>query len=294
MPELPEVEAIARALRDGGRGAPSVLDRVIEEVQFDDPGIIEGSAATVAARRLRGARIEAVRRRAKYLLIGTSAGTLVAHLRMTGDLEVDDDVAEQLPYQRLRLALSGDLSLRFTDPRRLGKLWLTDDAASVMGDLGPEPFDPALTAPLLRERLAATTRTLKGALLDQRLLAGLGNIWADEALHRARLHPEQPADSLDEEEAGRLLDGIRGALEAGIEETTTELRWIHRAVPAAERDTEPPGRVHLREGAPCPTCGAAIERVRLAGRSTYFCPRCQAPTARGSRRRAGARPRRAR
>lgn len=273
MPELPEVEALARALSRGGRGAPALVGRRFRELIVQDDTLFAGGAedAARAAAELRGARVCRVWRRGKYLVVGTDRGDLVFHLRMTGDVTLDGDEVVRVPYQRALFVVTGGMRLRFTDPRRLGRAWWLPSAEALFSDLGPEPFDPHWTAERLRAALSGTRRAIKSALMEGERIAGLGNIWADEALFLAGIHPALPADRLDDAAAGRLLSAIREALTRGIEGASAHLAWLHRGA----RDQAPPGDVHLREGQACVRCQSAIQRIRIGGRSTYFCPRCQ-------------------
>lgn len=278
MPELPEVEVITRALRDGGRGGPSIVGHRIEEIHVCDEKLLHDLSPAGCARQFTGAHIKDVVRRAKYICVKTSNGDLIFHLRMTGDLHVDDKPETEFPFQRLDIRLGEDLHLRYTDPRRLGKMWAATAPAKLWQELGPEPLDDSFTVTVLHNSLVHTRQAIKKVLLDGRRVAGLGNIWADEALYLASIHPERPANELTSDETQALWRGIRQALRTGIERTQASLQWVHRG---GVRGT-PPGEVHLREGEPCARCRAPIKRIRLGGRSTYFCACCQLDKPRAS------------
>jgi formamidopyrimidine-DNA glycosylase len=262
VPELPEVETIRRRLE------PLLSGRKIVRVEINDPRLTRPVPANELAAGLSGERIEVLDRRGKYLLVRLESGlTLVIHLRMTGSLRHRRAGAEQVAHERARLELDDGSELAYRDVRRFGTWHLfTPDALEEYLDarVGPEPLAPEFTPELLRERLAGRRAPLKAALLDQRTLAGLGNIYVDEALWRAKLHPARAAGSLGKPALIRLHDGIRETLHAGIARQGATLR-----------DYALPFRVYGREGEPCERCGAAISKTRIAGRGTWFCPRCQ-------------------
>lgn len=288
MPELPEVEAVVRSLATGGRGGASILGRTVASAAVPSSRILQRGASRLDTDVV-GAVLERVTRRGKYIVVHLSRAMLVLHLRMTGDLLVVDSARPPARHERLRLTLSGGQALVFDDPRHLGQAWIVDDAEELLHDIAPDPLDDALDATLLRERLGHGQRTVKAALLDQRTISGVGNIWADEALHRAKLHPTTPVSALSDDDAAQLLTSLRAALEEGVAELVEGgIQWVYRGA----RDVTPPGRVHGRGGQPCPACGAVLEKTRVAGRGTVSCPRCQpVVTARGERP-PGARPRR--
>ena len=280
MPELPEVETIRRQLE------PELLGRRIESVRVLDarwtrpvaPSQVEGGSA--------GRRIEAVSRRGKYLLLGLEGDRwLVIHLRMTGNLVLTDRDAERR-HLRAAITLDDGRHLLFTDVRRFGTGVVIEDEQLeryLLPRAGIEPLSEGLTAESL-ERLAAGRRApLKSFLMGQAGIAGIGNIYADEALHRARLHPLSPAGSMRLEHCERLRAGIVGALEAGLASGGASVDDYLDA--RGERGTmQDEFLVHRREGLPCSRCGEEIRRIVLAGRSTYFCPGCQTRLRRRARR----------
>ena len=273
MPELPEVETLRRAL------APVLAGRLLERVRIDDPRLTRPFEPGGVARRLRGERISAVERRGKYLVLRFDSGrALLVHLRMTGSLRhAPGGRLAADPYRRAVVRLDDGSELGYRDVRRFGT-WLLLEPGELepylAGRLGPEPLDAAFRACDLAARLAGRRAPVKAAILDQRTLAGVGNIYADEALWRARVHPRREAGSLDAAEVRTLHRTIRDALRRGIARRGSTLRDY--ALP----DGEPGGmqdefRVYGREGEPCERCGTPVERIVVAGRGTWYCPACQ-------------------
>lgn len=269
MPELPEVETIARNLREG-RGSPSILDRRIRAADLRWRRTLAEPSRAEFLRRVVGQRIRTVGRRAKFLRLDLTRDTLLIHLRMSGDLHVRPSAQPPAPHDRLVLHFEDGLALAFHDTRKFGRVWLTDDPDHVLGNLGPEPLDPALTAARFAQMLRARHRLLKPLLLDQTFLAGLGNIYTDEALHLARLHPLQSSDTLTEEQAATLLRAIRSVLRAGIRSHGASIDWVYRG-----GDFQNHFRAYGRAGQPCPTCGRPIRRLTVGQRGTHICPACQ-------------------
>jgi len=269
MPELPEVEGLCRALSEGGMGRERVVGRVIGAVEVPSHRVLRGVHKRTLSRALVGREVVAVERRGKYLRFRLDDGEeLVLHLRMTGDLQTEGSST----HDRLRVRFTDGGALRFTDPRHFGGAWLSSAEPAPLEALGPEPFDETLTGAGLRARMGSSARSVKAALLDQRVLAGVGNIWADEALFSAKLHPATPTRALTTAEATRLLRALRRVLRGAIETILAEgIDWIYRGA----RDVEPPGRVHARAGEPCPRCATPLERTKVAGRGTDLCPACQ-------------------
>lgn len=270
MPELPEVEYVARQLRN------ELVGRTISEVEVRWPRAISQPAPEQFRQGLLGRRCISVGRRAKYMLIGLDDGhVLVVHRRMSGNLILLKP-GEDEPYIRVLFTLDDGRQLAYTDPRKFGRLLLVPGAAleQALPALGPEPLEPSFTPAVLRKRLSPTRRPLKAALLDQGVLAGLGNIYADEALFLAKLHPLQPACSLTPREATALHAGIQMALRTGIEHGGTTFGRHRDAFNEAGRNLEHV-QVYRRTGLPCPRCGHGLERITVAQRSTHFCPHCQ-------------------
>lgn len=270
MPELPEVETIAAALREGGRDGTPVVGRHINKAHL----LWERTLATPSPKefkvRLPGQKIQDVNRRGKFLLLNLSSDTLLIHLRMSGDLLVETDQQEPARHHRLMLDLQGGTRLSFNDPRKFGRVWLTDDPDSVLGNLGPEPISAAFTPEIFFQGIKSRRRQIKPLLLDQTFIAGLGNIYADEALHLAKIHPLTIADSLDYTQVERLWASIRQVLMAAIQRNGASIDWVYRG-----GDFQNYFRVYQRTGEPCPECGAPIERIIVGQRGTHFCPTCQ-------------------
>ena len=282
MPELPEVETIRRQLE------PEVCGREIDELEVLDPRWTRPLAPEEVAAPVRGRRIEALDRRGKYLLLRLDGDdTLVMHLRMTGNLLLAEQGQPDQPYLRARIRLGDGRELRFTDARRFGEAFLLRGAEALderfRGRLGVEPLSEDFTTAELARTASGSRAPLKSFLLDQARLAGVGNIYADEALFRARLHPLSPAGSMRDEHVLALRDGVVGALEAGLEGGGASIDDYRDA--RGERGTmQDEFLVHRREGKPCPRCGETIRRIIVGGRSTYYCPGCQVRLRRRARR----------
>ncbi len=272
MPELPEVETIRYRLE------PLLVGRGIVHAEIVDSRLTRPVVPEELAARLEGELIGALERRGKYLLLILESGeTLVIHLRMTGSLRHRRSGADLLPYERARIELDDGCELVYRDVRRFGT-WCLVEAGELDNYLaarvGPEPLAPEFTPELLRGRLAGRRTALKAALLDQRTLAGLGNIYVDEALWAARLHPTTAAGSLTRQAILRLHGSIRETLALGIARQGATLRDY--ALPDGEAGSmQNEFRVYGREGEPCERCGTAISKTRIAGRGTWFCSRCQ-------------------
>ncbi len=272
MPELPEVETIRRSL------SARLLARRIERFEAALPKAVKGIAPEEASARLAGQIIGGLSRRGKYLLLELANGDQLAfHLRMTGQLLLQEAGAERDPHTRLVFALDGREELRYVDQRKFGGFHYLaggGDLPAGLADLGPEPLGAKFTQEYLANCLARRRIPIKGALLDQKMIAGIGNIYADEILHRAGIAPHRRADSLTPQELGALYASIRATLADGIAHRgTTRRNYV-------DGDGRPGGyqeklAVYGRAGRPCPQCGAAVDRVRLCGRGTYYCPECQ-------------------
>jgi len=273
VPELPEVETVRRALE------PVLAGRRFARVTIGDPRLVRPFEPAEVAAELEGERVESVGRRGKYLIVRFESGrVLLIHLRMTGSLlhaprgTLPDD-----PHRRAVVKLDDGSDVAYRDVRRFGT-WLLLEPGELEpyleAKVGDEPLDAMFTAARLGERLAGRRGALKAALLDQRTLAGLGNIYVDEALWRARLSPLRPAGSLDRAELGRLQRGIRTALEHGLARQGSTLR-DYRLPDGSGGSMQDEFHVYGRGGEPCDRCGTPIARIRIAGRSSWFCPSCQ-------------------
>jgi formamidopyrimidine-DNA glycosylase len=262
MPELPEVETTVRGLR------PLVGARV-ERAEELDPRL------GLPKNALRGSMIRGVRRRGKYIVFQLSNGrSLVIHLRMSGRLAWECP-PEERRYARLMLALDRG-SLYFIDPRRLGTATIEDDGFP--HDLGIEPFDRAFTADRLGEIVGSSRAPIKTAIMNQKRIAGIGNIYACEILAEARIDPRRPARSLTPEEVERLRAATVSVLQSAIDRMGTTLGGSvsdYRHTSGAYGSFQDRLRVYGREGEPCPRCETPVARIVQAGRSTYYCPGCQ-------------------
>lgn len=272
MPELPEVETVARELR------AHLVGRAIVGVDVFWPRSVHPSLAAFA-RRIKGRKIASVDRRGKWIIIQlVEDGALLIHLRMTGRLILETEPGADIAHRRVLFRLDNGQTLSFVDPRKFGRLLAVREPDRILRELGPEPLAEEFTAARLQEMLIRRRARIKPLLMNQRFLAGLGNIYADEALWRASIHPLRHANSLSPAEAQHLHKAIQSTLQGGLEDGGTTL--------SDGTFQQPDGQigkfgarlaVYGRNGLPCPRCGAAIERVKVDQRSTYFCPRCQKP-----------------
>jgi formamidopyrimidine-DNA glycosylase len=285
MPELPEVETICRRLRGGGQvgeradrpaggcANPSLIGRRILGSRITWPRTIAEPSVRAFRARIRGQSVRDVVRRAKYIVLPLTRDTLLVHLRMSGGLVLERADAPRSPYGHLTLTLDQGWRLTFINPRKFGRAWLTSEPGDLLDRLGPEPLDPRFTRHAFATRLRAQRRAIKPLLLDQTFLAGVGNIYADESLHRAGIHPLTRACAIPPARAGALWRSVRGVLRAAIRHDGTSFdaaygggRFLGRL------------RVYQRTGEPCRACRTPIERIVVAQRGTHFCPRCQRAT----------------
>jgi len=264
MPELPEVETISRTLR------PALIGKTILSADLRWARTLAAPSPAAFKKRLKGQRIESISRRAKFLDLQLSDFHLIIHLRMSGDLLVVLGGYQPAKHDRLIAQLSEDTSLIFNDPRKFGRIWLVQDPAVIFRDLGPEPLSEAFTPDWLYAALRHKRRQLKPLLLDQSFIAGLGNIYTDEALHMAKIHPLAHSNSVTKKQAGSLWSAIQKVLEEGIRRNGASIDWVYRG-----GDFQNHFRVYGRTGKPCPVCKTAIVRINVGQRGTHFCPHCQ-------------------
>jgi len=270
MPELPEVETIKRDL------SPLVIGRTITGVTVGWEGCVDRPSMATFCEQVVGRVIEGVGRRGKFLVLSLSGGgALLIHLRMTGRLLISDPNAPWETHARLAFGLDDGNELRFVTVRKFARLYLVEDADEVLGVLGPEPLGEGFDQEAFRGLFANRRGMVKPLLLDQQFLAGLGNIYVDEALFRAGIHPRRLADSLTGEELGRLYEAIRVVLQEAIADRGTSRSDYVRPDGSQGRHQEQL-RVSGKAGEACPRCGTEIERIVVAGRGTFLCPRCQA------------------
>jgi len=274
VPELPEVETIRRRLE------PGLVGRTFEHVEIVDPRLTRPEPPEVVAAELQGERVHGLGRRGKYLIVEFESGRhLLIHLRMTGNVQhpaaggFDAD-----PYRRAVVRLDDGSDVAYRDVRRFGTWELLEPGELedyfAARRLGGEPLDRAFTTASLERAFANRRAPVKAALLDQRAAAGVGNIYADEALWRARIHPLRPAGSLSRKELAALRTALRQVLQTGIARQGATLR-DYRAPDGAQGSMQDRFRVYGRAGEPCPRCGAPIDKIRAGGRGTWFCSACQ-------------------
>jgi len=272
VPELPEVETVRRRLE------PVLVGRRFDRLEILDPRLTRPVDPLEVTAELVGERVTAVDRRGKYVVVRFESGrALLVHLRMTGSLLHVDDLPDEDPHRRAVVELDDGTTLVYRDVRRFGTWLLAEPGEAepyLDARLGREPLTQAFTTRRLGEALAGRRAPVKAAILDQRRLAGVGNIYADEALWRARIHPQRPAGELDEDELRALHRGIRAALNAGIARQGATLR-DYRTPDGGSGRMQHEFKVYGREGEPCERCGRPIEKIRAAGRGTWFCPGCQ-------------------
>ena len=278
MPELPEVHTVLEDLRRAGLPGRRIGDALVEW-----PRTVGGDAEAFRT-EVRGDRIDDLRRRGKYLVFTLESGrSLLTHLRMSGRLYLQPASEPRTGYERVRLTLvdPAGYELRFHDPRKFGRMLLVDDPSPILERLGAEPLSPTFGTEVLTAELQRRRRQIKPLLLDQTVVAGLGNIYVDEALWEARIHPERPANSLTDAETADLAVAIPTVLRRGIENLGTSLGTgtsnfvFPESGPRARNQEEL--RVFRRTGAPCPRCGTPIRRIIVGQRSSHVCPACQTP-----------------
>ena len=264
MPELPEVETIARALK------PELVGRIILSANLRWVRTLAIPSPAQFKKRIVGQEILDVSRRAKYLIIRLKTYNILIHLRMSGDLVIRAGKIKPEKHDRLLLYLSDHNYLAFNDTRKFGRVWLTDQPEKILGKLGPEPLEKSFTAQWLFENLHQRKRSLKPLLLDQTFIAGLGNIYTDECLHIAQLHPLAASNNVTQKQAEALRKAIRAVLKEGIRRNGASIDWVYRG-----GEYQNHFRVYGRDGSPCPVCGATIQKFTVGQRGTHVCPNCQ-------------------
>ena len=270
MPELPEVETVRRGI------APHLVGQTVVQVVIRQPQL-RWPVPNELRTQLPGQTIRQVERRAKYLLLRTDAGTLLIHLGMTGRLCIVPTTTALQKHDHADLYLANENCLRFNDSRRFGALlWTTQppEQHPLLQALGPEPFDTAFSGAYLHRRAQGRISAIKTLIMDQQVVVGVGNIYANESLHTAGIDPRRSAGSVSLNEYQRLTEVVRATLEAAIAQGGTTLRDF------VGGDGKPGYfqqslRVYARHLAPCITCGQAIQRCQIGQRATYYCPHCQ-------------------
>ncbi|MCH8087048.1 MAG: bifunctional DNA-formamidopyrimidine glycosylase/DNA-(apurinic or apyrimidinic site) lyase [Chloroflexi bacterium] len=267
MPELPDVEAMRLTIE------PDVVGRTFAGVTLNWPRAVRHPSPGEFQEGLVGAEVTGLRRRAKYFLFDLDVDeTLIIHLRMTGSLRVTPAVEPLHRYTQTIFHFADGQDLRFVDPRKFGAMWLVGDTESVLGGLGPEPLESSFTSEVLARILAKRVAPVKALLLEQELIAGIGNIYADDILFDAKVHPLRPG----KEVSGPKVEAIHGAIQSIL------ARAIETLMAGLPKDAPPTEALGMEifmmpreSGAPCPQCGHGIERIKVRGRGTYFCPQCQ-------------------
>jgi formamidopyrimidine-DNA glycosylase len=270
MPELPEVETIVKRLTSGNGAQPSLVDLTVQNSLVLWERTLAEPNLTEFHQRIIGQHVAAVSRRGKYLVFSLSADYLIIHLRMSGDILIAEQMEALDPYARLVIDFEHGLRMTFQDPRKFGRAWLVAEKQTILGALGPEPLDETFTPNLFYKQLHRYRRQIKPLLLDQTFLAGMGNIYTDEALHMAKIHPLTRSDGISFDLAQNLLQCIQRVLRQAIDRHGTSIDWIYRG-----GDYQRLLRVYGRTGSPCPDCASPVERIKVGQRGTHFCPVCQ-------------------
>ena len=277
MPELPEVETIKNEL------LPHIVGRRVNGVTLFWEGIVRQPSVKEFYSRLIGQRLTGLARRGKYLIFSlTSTKVLIVHLRMTGSLLVGRNSSEPPKYTRAIIHLDEGINIFFRDPRKFGVMRLVEDASIIVGKLGPEPLEAGFTPQVLAQRLAKRTAPVKALLSDQTFIAGIGNMYADEALFAARVHPLRWGGSLSSEEVEHLHRAIQQVLWSAIGNKGASVENYFRPDGTLGTAHFQFQVAHRLSGKLCPVCGTPIERIPIRNRGSYFCPKCQAQGVKGS------------
>ncbi|HWS23656.1 MAG TPA: bifunctional DNA-formamidopyrimidine glycosylase/DNA-(apurinic or apyrimidinic site) lyase [Anaerolineales bacterium] len=267
MPELPEVETITNNLR------PIITNRQIIACVVNWDRTIAFPLAQQFQAQIVNQKVQALSRRGKFIQIKLTQDFLLVHLRMSGDLLVHPSSYQVTKHDQVLFYLDDNTILVFHDTRKFGKIWLTEDPAKLLAKLGPEPFSEQLTPQAFHTLLQSKKRQLKPLLLDQSFLAGMGNIYTDEALFGAHLSPLTNSADISLTQAGLLLASIRDVLSEGIKNNGATIDWVYRGGKFQNHF-----KVYQRTGMPCVKCGTPIKKISLGQRGTHFCPSCQAIT----------------
>jgi formamidopyrimidine-DNA glycosylase len=270
MPELPEVETYVRDLRQALPG------RLIEGVVVSWPNQLPLNQPRAMDARVHGQRVREVDRRGKYIVMSLDLDWLIVHLKMSGRLQIVPRALPANPHAHVVFSLDADEELRFHDPRKFGRVYLVADPSEVVGHLGPEPMEDSFHLATFAEKLAARRARLKPLLLDQRFIAGLGNIYVDECLWTAGIHPLRSADSLAPDEVECLYQAIRSVLARAVKLRGTSFSELgYRDLTGNVGEMQGSLNVFRRTDEPCPRCGSPVVRLVVAGRATHVCERCQ-------------------
>jgi len=271
MPELPEVETIVRKLKSGEKDFPRIIGEEIKSVDILWERSLAFPSILEAKTTLMGKSVIDVSRRGKFIIIEMDQVYLLIHLRMSGDLLVlPPGKSIDIYHHRFILHFLSGKDLIFNDPRKFGRVWLVTNPDEVTSKLGPDPLNDNFSPELFHEMLLRKKRQLKPLLMDQTFLAGMGNIYTDEALYLAKLHPLRIASSLSMNESHALHHAIQTVLNEGIDRNGASIDWVYRG-----GDFQNHFKVYQRKGAPCQHCGIIIEKTIVGQRGTYYCPECQ-------------------
>jgi len=276
MPELPEVQSILNILVQGNSTTPSIIGQRIQSVKLFWHKTISNLEPAQFINQLLNHQITSAKRRGKFLHFELDHAHLILHLRMSGDLIIEPDLATSgLPiphrkHDRVHFIFENSFRLVFNDTRKFGRIWLTDNPESIFSRLGPEPLDESLSSKEFHSMLSSKKRQIKPLLMDQSFLAGLGNIYTDEALFLAKINPLQISNSLTQKDASILLSAIRSVLKEGIKRNGASIDWVYRG-----GQFQNYFKVYQRTGQNCITCGTPIKRIVVGQRGTHFCPVCQ-------------------
>ena len=264
MPELPEVETVARKIET------HIIHKTISEAKVFWPRSIEEPNPTIFTNDVRGQTILKVGRRAKYICITLTHGQLFIHLRMSGDLLYFDSEQPIAKHDRVILVFTDGSRIAFNDPRKFGRIWLTDQAEHVTGKIGPEPLEDSFTLEIFTSIINSSDRNIKAFLLDQHKIAGLGNIYTDEALFLSGILPSRKTSSLQPKEVQKLYNSIREVLSEGIKNNGASFDWVYRG-----GNFQNHFNVYKRTGEACKLCGNPIIKTTIHQRGTHYCDHCQ-------------------
>ena len=268
MPELPEVELVVQGLR------PDVVGRTFTSVTFDWPRQIAAPSPDEFRARVPGQKVVALERRGKYIVFKLSSDTLLVHLRMTGRLYVTGDGVHADKWVHVVFDMDSGKQLQYSDARKFGRMHLLADPEEILGKIGPEPLDDDFGVADFSAQIERRKGAIKPLLLNQAFLAGIGNIYADEALWLARIDPRRKADTLQAAEVEQLYGAVRTVLQKGIEHEGASINW-YRKPDGTKGESQNHFVVYGRSGEPCLNCGRPISKITLGQRGTHFCSACQ-------------------
>jgi formamidopyrimidine-DNA glycosylase len=270
MPELPEVETIRRRLVYGDRSIPSIIGAKILKAEILWEGSLAEPNAFEFLKKISNTDIQDIHRRGKYFIFELSEQYLVMHLRMSGDLLLTPDLRAISKYTRIVFNLDNGYHLVFIDARKFGRVWLSSELEKILGSLGPEPLSNDYTSEIFFTDLHRYHRQIKPLLLDQSFIAGLGNIYTDEALFQAKIHPLTKSNEISRSQANQLFISIRSVLQKGIALNGASIDWVYRG-----GNFQNSFMVYHRKGKKCYNCGDEIKRIVVGQRGTHYCPTCQ-------------------